>query len=76
MFENWSLLKRNRMICIEAAVNGKFCLEKRIFFVTLPEKNRNFSEICLEKLIFFGSTTPQISNQIDAAAKELLNNVC
>src|SRR6218665_3579825 len=36
----------------------------------LPEKNRNVSSNCLEKSIFLkpGSTIPQISNQIDAAA--------
>src|SRR6218665_3067726 len=39
----------------------------------LPEKIRNSSEICLEKSIFFlpGSTTSQISNQIDAAGLHL-----
>ena len=39
-------------------------------FENVAKKNRNFSEICLEKLRIFlpGSTTPHISNQIDAAA--------
>jgi len=103
------LLKRNRIICLDIAVNGQFlpgkliflyclkklkffkhlpgkieifqtfawknwdfskiCLEKSKFLVKLPWKNRNFSEICLEKSKFCwpGSTTPQISNQIDTA---------
>src|SRR6218665_1271404 len=38
--------------------------------IFVPEKYRNFWSICLGKSKFFGpwSTTPQISNQIDAAA--------
>ena len=38
-------------------------------FCKIAWRNRNFSEMCLEKSKFCwpGSTTPQISNQIDAA---------
>ena len=74
---NWLLFKRNRVICPEVAVNGQFLPGKSNIFVKLPEKNRFFlklsekffGEICLENRNFLpGSTTPQISNQIDAAA--------
>ena len=40
-------------------------------FGEIAWKKQNFSEICLEKSKYCwpGSTTPQISNQIDAAAR-------
>jgi len=42
--------------------------QKSNFVCEIAWKNRNISEICLEKSIFLpGSTTHQISNQIDAA---------
>ena len=52
----WWLLKRNRIICPEAAVNGQFCLE-----------NWNFCEIAWKIEFFTRVHDPQISNQIDAA---------
>ena len=48
----WWLLKRNRMICPEAAVNGQFCQLK--FCCEIAWKNQNFSEICMEKSNIFG----------------------
>src|SRR6218665_2366272 len=88
----WLLLKRNRIICPEVAVNGQF-VEKSNFFNCL-KKIKNFRKFAcktlysflnlLEKIEIFrkfacrnrfflpGSTTPQISNQIDAAVAILL----
>ena len=44
----------------------------KINFCEIAWKNLNFSEIFLENQFFLpGSTTPQISNQIDAAAPRL-----
>jgi len=37
----WRLLKRNRIICSQVAVNEQFCLE-----------NRNIEKNCLKKSIF------------------------
>ena len=53
----WWLLKRNRiiLICPEVAVNGQFLSGKSKFYLKLPEKNRNFSEICLENQTFLES---------------------
>src|SRR6218665_319347 len=48
----WSLLKRNRIICLEIAVNSQFLPGKSKVFVKLPEK----IEICQKfarKLNFF-----------------------
>ena len=42
-FRQWRLLKRNKIICTEVAVNGQFCLE-----------NRNFLWNCLKKMKCFG----------------------
>src|SRR6218665_1423269 len=47
----WLLLKRNRIIWPEVAVNGHFFAWKSIFFNCL--KKSKFSEICLQNLIFF-----------------------
>src|SRR6218665_1490589 len=47
----WLLLKRNRIICPEVAVNGKFFAWKIEFFICL--KKSKFSEICLQNSIFF-----------------------
>ena len=60
----WQLLKRNRIICPEIAVNSQFlpgkidifseiCDKKSEFSIKLPKKPRNFSQICPEKSIFF-----------------------
>ena len=74
--ENQNLLK----IAWQNRNFSQICLKKLKFFKNLPGKieifreiawkNRNLLEICLEKSKFCwpGSTTPQISNQIDAAA--------
>jgi len=65
--QKWWLLKRNRIIWPEAALNGQFFLENRNILRNCL-KNRNFSEICLERSKFFTRIhDPQISNQNDAA---------
>src|SRR6218665_1087671 len=54
---------------------SEICPEKSSFLCNCL-KNRVFSEIFLENRHFLpGSTTPQISNQIDAAADESWKNV-
>ena len=64
----WWLLKRNRIIWPEAAVNGQFCPENRIFFVKLPEKSIFFGNLP-GKIEFFlpGSTTPRFQTRSVAA---------
>src|SRR6218665_2303640 len=47
----WLLLKRNRIISPEVAVNGQFFAWKIEFFNCL--KKSKFSEICLQNSIFF-----------------------
>src|SRR6218665_2399971 len=47
----WLLLKRNRIICPEVAVNGQLFAWKIDFFSYL--KKSKFSEICLQISIFF-----------------------
>src|SRR6218665_1712693 len=47
----WLLLKRNRIICPEVAVNEQFFAWKTEFFNCL--KKSKFSEICLQNSIFF-----------------------
>src|SRR6218665_2677528 len=88
----WLLLKRNRIIWPEVAVNRHFLLGKSIFliacknqnfrkfawktrysFVKLPEKIEIFRKFaCRNRNFLPGSTTPQISNQIDAVVAILL----
>ena len=47
----WRLLKRNRIIGPEAAVNDQLCLENR-FFLNCLKRNQIFSKLCLGKLKF------------------------
>ena len=65
----WWLFKRNRTICpILSKWLNKF-LENRIILDILPGELEIFRKFTWKNLEFFlpGSTTPQISNQIDAA---------
>jgi len=61
--KKWWLLKRNRIICQEVAVNGQFlpeilfkklnCLKNRKFSKNFPGKSKFFSEIAWKKSKFF-----------------------
>ncbi len=41
----WCLLKRNKIICPEVAINGQFLPGKSNFFVKLPEKAKFFRNL-------------------------------
>src|SRR6218665_2536245 len=41
----WRLLKRNRIICSEIAVNSQFLPGKSEFFVKLPKKSKFFGNV-------------------------------
>ena len=64
----WKKLKFFENLPEKIKILNKFARKSRNFSWNCW-KNQNFSEICLEKFKFCwpGSTTPQISNQIDAA---------
>ena len=65
----WWLLKRNRIICPEVAVNGQFCLDKRKFWnewlkIIIGKvclKNQNFLWNCLKNQNF-SEISPEKSN--------------
>jgi len=61
----WRLFKRNRIICLEVAVNGQFLPGKLIFLIAW--KSQNFLEICLEKSNFFVKSPEKI---------ELFGEIC
>jgi len=64
------LLKRNRIICPEVAVNGQFLPGKSIFFKNCLKKSKFFGNLLGKIKIFLTRIhDPQISNQIDVAAK-------
>jgi len=66
----WWLLKRNKIIWPEVAVNGQVLPVKLKCFVRLPENIEIFRKFASKNRITLpGSTTTQISNQIDAAEK-------
>ena len=51
-FRKWWLLKRNRIIWPEIAVNSQFLPGKSKFSVKSPKESNFFSEICLENQNF------------------------
>ena len=72
----WWLLKRNRIICPEVAVNGQFLPGKSTLLVKLPEKPKCFVNLPGKiKILLTRIHDPQISNQIDATATWVARNL-
>src|SRR6218665_1773199 len=71
--DNFLLGKSNFCNCLKNQNIRKFTCKTRYSFVKLPEKIEIFRKFACRNRIFLpGSTTPQISNQIDAAAVAIL----
>src|SRR6218665_1589086 len=65
--DNFLLKKSNFFNCLKNQNFQKFAWKTQYSFVKLPEKIEIFMKFACRNRIFLpGSTTPQISNQIDA----------